>query len=40
MILAVDTAQADETLAALHAAGEEAWVVGRIVGGEKGIDLI
>ncbi len=40
MILAVDTAQADETLAALHAAGEEAWVVGQIVEGEKGIDLV
>lgn len=39
MMLAVDPADADKTLAALKAAGEEAYVVGKIEAGEKGVTL-
>ncbi|MCM1157173.1 MAG: phosphoribosylformylglycinamidine cyclo-ligase [Bacteroidales bacterium] len=40
MMLAVDSAETDKTIAALKAAGEEAYVVGRIEDGEKGVALI
>lgn len=39
MILAVDPADADKTLEALKAAGEDAYVVGQIEAGEKGVTL-
>lgn len=39
MILAVDSADADKTMEALKAAGEECYVVGCIEAGEKGITL-
>ena len=39
MVLAVDPADADKTLAALAAAGESAYVVGEITEGEKGVSL-
>ncbi len=39
MMLAVDPADADRTLAALEEAGETACKVGHIVSGEKGVDL-
>ncbi|MDO4283997.1 MAG: phosphoribosylformylglycinamidine cyclo-ligase [Eubacteriales bacterium] len=39
MVLAVDPADADRTIAALEAAGEKAYVVGRTVSGEKGVTL-
>ena len=39
MVLAVDSADADKTLAALKAAGESAYVVGEITEGEKGVSL-
>lgn len=40
MMLAVDAADADKTVAALQAAGEEAFVVGHVEAGEKGVTLI
>lgn len=40
MVLAVDPADAGKTLAAVEAAGEKAYVVGKITEGEKGVDLI
>ncbi|MDO4523565.1 MAG: phosphoribosylformylglycinamidine cyclo-ligase [Eubacteriales bacterium] len=39
MILAVDPADADKTIAALEAAGEKAYVVGCVAEGEKGVEL-
>ncbi len=39
MILAVDSADVDKTVAALKAAGEEAYVVGQIEAGDKGVTL-
>ena len=39
MVIAVDAADADKTLAALKAAGEEAYVVGHMEAGEKGVTL-
>ncbi len=39
MMLAVDAADVDRTLNALRAAGEEAYVTGRIEAGEKGVRL-
>ena len=39
MMLAVDSADVDKTLAALKAAGEDAYVVGQIEAGEKGVTL-
>jgi phosphoribosylformylglycinamidine cyclo-ligase len=39
MVLAVDPKDADATLAALRAAGEEAYVVGYASSGEKGVTL-
>ncbi len=40
MVLAVDAADADKTVAAVEAAGEKAYIVGKITDGEKGVDLI
>ena len=39
MVLAVDPADADKTVAALKAAGENAYVVGTCVNGEKGVTI-
>ena len=39
MMLAVDSADVDKTLAALKSAGETAYVVGQIEAGEKGVTL-
>lgn len=40
MMLAVDAADADKTVEALKAAGEDAFVVGHVEAGEKGVALI
>jgi len=39
MMLAVDAADVDKTIEALKAAGEEAYVVGSVEAGEKGVTL-
>ena len=39
MVLAIDPADTEKTLEALKAAGEEAYVVGRIEAGEKGVTV-
>ena len=39
MMLAVDAADVDKTVAALKAAGEDAFVVGSVENGEKGVTL-
>lgn len=39
MVLALDLADVDKTMAALEAAGEKAYVVGRVEAGEKGVTL-
>ena len=39
MVIAVDPSAADAALEALKAAGEQAWVVGSIKAGEKGVDV-
>jgi phosphoribosylformylglycinamidine cyclo-ligase len=39
MLLAVDPADADKTIAALEAAGEKAYLVGETVAGEKGVTV-
>ena len=39
MMLAVDSADADKTIAALKAAGEDAYLVGQIEAGDKGVTL-
>ena len=39
MVLAVDAADADKTLAALEEAGEKAYRIGRIEAGQKGVEL-
>ena len=39
MIVAVDPADVDKTMEAMKAAGESPYVVGRIVEGEKGVDV-
>jgi phosphoribosylformylglycinamidine cyclo-ligase len=39
MILAVDPADVDKTIAAAKAAGETVYVVGEITEGEKGVTL-
>lgn len=39
MVLAVDSADADKTIEAIRAAGEEAYVVGKVVSGEKEVVL-
>lgn len=39
MVLAVDPADADKTMAALKAAGETAYIIGETADGEKGVEL-
>lgn len=39
MVLAVDPADVDKTLAAIAAAGEDAYVIGQVEAGEKGVTL-
>jgi phosphoribosylformylglycinamidine cyclo-ligase len=39
MVLAVDPADADKTVAALKAAGEEAYIIGEAAAGDKGVIL-
>lgn len=39
MMLAVDSADADKTVEALKAAGEQAYIVGQVEAGEKGVTL-
>ena len=40
MVVAVDKADADKAIAAFESAGDKAWVIGNIVNGEKGVDLV
>lgn len=40
MVLAVDPQDVDKTMEALKAAGEKAYVVGEVISGEKGVDLV
>ena len=40
MVIAVDKADADRAVATLKAAGEEAYILGEAVNGEKGIDIL
>ena len=40
MVLAVDPEKAEEAIAAIREAGDQAYVIGRIAAGEKGVDLI
>ena len=40
MVLAVDPADVDKTLAAIEAAGEKAYVVGEVISGNKEVELI
>ena len=39
MVLAVDAADVDKTLAALEKTGDKAWVIGETKAGEKGVEL-
>ena len=39
MVLAVDPADADKTIEALAKTGDQAWVIGEIADGEKGVEL-
>ena len=40
MMFVVPADQADKAVEVIETAGEKAYVVGRIVGGEKGVDII
>ena len=40
MVLAVDPADVDKTLEAIKASGDKAWVVGKCVSGDKGVELV
>ena len=40
MIVAVDPADVDKTMEAMRSAGDTAYVVGKIIDGEKGVDLV
>ncbi|CCZ52684.1 phosphoribosylformylglycinamidine cyclo-ligase [Clostridium sp. CAG:75] len=40
MLLAVDAADADKTVALAEQAGEKAYIIGEIAEGEKGISLL
>ena len=40
MVLAVDPEKAEDAIAAIREAGDQAYVIGRIAAGEKGVDLI
>ena len=39
MVLAVDPADVDKTIAAINEAGEKAFVIGKAVAGEKGVTV-
>ena len=39
MVLAIDPADKDKVLYAIEAAGEKGYVVGKVIAGEKGVDL-
>ena len=39
MVIAANASDAEPILAALASAGEKAWIIGRVVSGEKGVDL-
>ena len=40
MIVAVDPADVEKTMAAMKSAGDTPYVVGKIIDGEKGVDLV
>ena len=40
MIVAVDPADVDKTMEAMRSAGDTPYVVGKIVDGDKGVDLV
>ena len=40
MVLSVDPEKAEDAIAAVREAGDQAYVIGRIAAGEKGVDLI
>ena len=40
MVLAVDEADVDKTMEAITKAGEKCFVVGEVVEGEKGVELV
>lgn len=40
MVLAVDPEKVEDAIAAIREAGDQAYVIGRIAAGEKGVDLI
>ena len=40
MIVAVDPADVDKTMEAMRSAGDTPYVVGKIIDGEKGVDLV
>nr|WP_297705896.1 phosphoribosylformylglycinamidine cyclo-ligase [uncultured Butyrivibrio sp.] len=40
MVLAIDPSDVDKTLEAIKASGDKAWVVGKCVSGEKGVELV
>ena len=40
MVVAVDPADVDKTMEAMRSAGDTAYVVGKIIDGEKGVDLV
>ena len=39
MVLAVDPADAEKTMAAINASGEKAFIIGKAVAGEKGVTI-
>ncbi len=40
MVLAVDPADADKTIEALASTGDKAWVLGEVISGDKGVDIV
>ncbi len=40
MVLAVNAEDKEKTIAAIEASGDKAFEIGRIIAGEKGVDLI
>ena len=40
MVLAIDEKDVEKTISALEAAGDKAWVVGKVEAGEKGVKLV
>ena len=39
MVVAIDPADTDKTLAAIEAAGDKAYVIGEVKAGDKGVEL-